>query len=175
MSDCNGFRPIPGYEGFYEVNAAGLVRSCTRTVKRGWNGSYTKVSQPIRIMRSANGYSVVPLSKDSVCKRHYVHRLVYAAFRGPAKEIDHIDRDRQNNSLSNLRPCTRSMNMGNSPKRPGSSRFKGVSMHKNSGKWTAQIKANSLKHHLGYFSDEESAAAAYRAAASRLFGEFARV
>ena len=90
-------------------------------------------------------------------------------------DVDHIDRTAPlDNQRSNLRVATRSQNKNNQGSRRGSSsRFKGVTWSKASGKWRAYITPNGKEQHLGYFTDESSAALAYDFAAARLHGEFA--
>ena len=53
-----------------------------------------------------------------------------------------------------------------------SSRFKGVSWHRKRERWVANIQIDGRLRHLGYFTEEEDAAAAYDRAAKRHFGEF---
>lgn len=87
---------------------------------------------------------------------------------------DHRDGDGLNNRRYNLRPCTNAQNCRNRRKPSGgTSRFKGVCWNRQKDKWTAQIRMDKRTRHLGTFSTEEEAAAAYRAAATQLFGEFA--
>jgi hypothetical protein len=87
---------------------------------------------------------------------------------------DHRDRNGLNNTKANLRPAIHAQNMGNQPKRRGtSSRFKGVSFVPRTGRWQARIGVNGCKHHLGYHLTEEEAARDYDRAAVRHFGEFA--
>lgn len=81
--------------------------------------------------------------------------------------IDHADGDGLNCQRGNLRAATYSQNNANRGPRRG--RFKGVNLHRASGKWLARIASR----HLGYFDDEEAAARAYDAAATEAYGEFA--
>lgn len=105
------------------------------------------------------------------------HRLAWLYVYGvwPARDVDHIDGDCSNNRIANLRLATMSQNIANSKlscrNKPGS---KGVSWATNERKWKAQITFQSRNKHLGYFNSKEEAAACYREAATRLFGEFAR-
>ena len=108
-----------------------------------------------------------------------VHRVLAKAFiQNPDNlpVIDHIDGDRLNNALSNLRWCTVAQNNQNSRKRKqNKSGFKGVSWHKQVRKWQASIKVNRKSHYLGYFTRLEDAALAYNRAAIAHFGPYARL
>lgn len=88
---------------------------------------------------------------------------------------DHIDGDKLNNTRANLRLCTNAQNCMNRKSRPGSSKFKGVALHKRTGVWQAYIFVNGMQKHLGCFKCEVAAAEAYNAAALIYYGEFARV
>lgn len=102
------WRPIPGYEGTYEVSALGNVRSLTRTSRgRTW---------PTRILRAwlAAGYPQVTLVQNGVRTRRHVHTLVGEAFHGPRPHgavIRHLDGNRTNNRADNLRWGTVQENM----------------------------------------------------------------
>lgn len=90
--------------------------------------------------------------------------------------VDHINADTLDNRRSNLRVCSRAENRLNAPgMRGSSSAFKGVSFDRPRGRWKAQIQYKGAKHYLGLFADELEAARAYDAAASELFGQFARL
>jgi hypothetical protein len=120
----------------------------------------------------------VQIGLDQVFYR--AHRLawLYVYGRWPQGDIDHINGVRGDNRIANLREATHSQNMANrGPQKNNKSGFKGVSQHTQTGKWIAFIKAksgNSKVRNLGSFDTPEEAHRAYRAAASELFGEFAR-
>jgi hypothetical protein len=59
------------------------------------------------------------------------------------------------------------------PRKGKASRFKGVSLDRNTGKWRATIRVNGKLHWLGSFKEEEAAARAYDEAARKHFGEVA--
>lgn len=115
------------------------------------------------------GYRVVSFNTH----RYYLHRLVWLYVHGEPVpiQIDHIDRDRANNRIANLRAATPSQNIANS-KGYGRLGVKGVRSYK--GSFRAHIRLNGKGMHLGTFPTIEEAAAAYRDAAIRLQGEFAR-
>jgi len=89
--------------------------------------------------------------------------------------IDHRDGDATNNRWNNLRRATASQNNANTRRpRHNTSGHKGVSLCRESGKWHAKIGRNGKRIHLGRFATPQAAHRAYRAAARRLFGKFAR-
>lgn len=104
-------------------------------------------------------------------KETFLHTLILNGVVG----IDH----RNGNSLDcqrhNLREATQQQNCHNKRKDKSitSSKYKGVSFNHNSKAWTAQIKFNYKKIHLGTFFNEEKAAMAYNQAAKKYFKEFA--
>ena len=103
-------------------------------------------------------------------QRYYAHRLawlyMYGAWPEDGLQIDHIDGDKNNNKIANLRAATPSANSQNERKaRPNStSKLLGVHWSKNVSKWTAQIKIGPLHKCLGYFDDPVVAHNAYIAA-----------
>ena len=118
----------------------------------------------------SHGYTQI-----QVCKRLYLaHRLAWLYIYGkmPVLMIDHINGDRKDNRLANLREATNGQNRANSaPKHT----HKGVRWCETKRKWIAQITANKKSIHLGTFANESDAEKAYSAAAKHHFGEFMRV
>lgn len=104
----------------------------------------------------------------------FMHWLVAAqAGLDTSKTMDHVDRNGLNNTRLNLRPATPAQQkMNSSIHRNSVSRIKGVRLLP-SGSWRARIRINNKLLHLGCFPSKEEAAAAYRIAAIKYFGEFA--
>lgn len=111
-------------------------------------------------------------------KRKYykAHRLAWLYMNGvmPDSILDHINGDKSDNRISNLRLCSRVENQRNSSAINRTSKLKGVSHNKKSGKWTAGIRVNGKYKYLGRYKTEEEAHAMYCFAAWRFFGEYAR-
>lgn len=99
------WRPVVGWELFYEVSNHGRVKRVATT--RG------KIGGILRGNQTAGGYTSVCLCRYGSKKQYYVHSLVLEAFVGkrPANmEVCHGDGDRGNNQLHNLRWDTRKNN-----------------------------------------------------------------
>jgi len=119
-----------------------------------------------------NGYRYVELDGE----RYLSSRLavLYMTGQWPEHEVDHRNGMPADNRWQNLREATHSQNLRNTPKRQGtSSQYKGVHLHKASGKWTAHIRYEGCFHYLGIFANEEDARDAYLKAAHEHHGEFA--
>ena len=99
-------------------------------------------------------------------RKYNAHRVIWALHYGawPTKEIDHVDRDRANNRISNLRDVSHAENMRNQPLRADNTTgHTGVILTK-SGKYQVQIRAGGVDLRLGHFVRLEDAIAARRAA-----------
>ncbi len=108
-------------------------------------------------------------------RRYSAHRLAWFYVHGhfPPADIDHIDRQRANNSINNLRLASRTENNVNSKIYcTNTSGFKGVSWDRYAGKWRASAGMNLKHRHLGYFTTAEAASVAYEAFARQHHGEF---
>lgn len=114
-------------------------------------------------MVSKRGYIVIGIDRLSFTG----HRLAwfYVHKQWPIGELDHIDRNRTNNSISNLRPATTAENAHNSGNRKNNtSGIRGVSWDKKYKKWMAKICLNKKQIYIGHFASKLEAAAAYGAA-----------
>ena len=110
-----------------------------------------------------SGYLVVQLFKEGVRRNLRVHRLIAEAFLeefDETKYIDHIDRNKTNNKLTNLRmvtPLESCLNRGIW----GKSQYKGAYFSKKRNDWRSQIRVNKKCVSLGYFKTELECALAY--------------
>lgn len=111
------WRPIPGYEGYYEASSSGRIRSVERTVsaeRQGKRVIWRLKSRIINPRLTASGYGLVTLSVGAVHRHWRVHRLVLMAFVGPCPdgmEALHANDVHADNRLENLRWGTRSENL----------------------------------------------------------------
>jgi len=138
---------LKDYLGLYDVDENGVVTNLRtgKILKPQLNGA---------------GYYQVLLCKNGKPKAHAIHRLIaekYLANFSNNLDVDHIDRCKTNNALSNLRMITHQQNLFNTS-------AKGYSYNKQSGKWMACIKGYGKQIYLGLYSTEAEAAAAYAAA-----------
>lgn len=108
------FKPIPGYEGYYEVSDRGTVRSVRRIIMRS-NGARQTIRERVRkTYQKKSGHLSTSLSKDGEIKAWDIHALVMRAFVSlppEGMEVRHLDGNPRNNHLSNLRYGSRSENM----------------------------------------------------------------
>ncbi len=149
-----------------------------------------------RVVRRRNGDEVVVVMDDDVADalastRIYMDRKGYPRFLLPTGEsvylarfvmgatdpsifVDHISGNHMDNRRENLRLATNSQNRANSklPSTNTSGR-RGITWHRQSGKWQASIGVRGRYIYLGLFADPDDAARAYRTAAETHFGSFA--
>jgi len=148
---------------------------------------YHKNGYLIRKCNLANGYkagAIIKSKPDSqgyeitsvLNKNRKMHRVVFLWHYGwLPRFIDHINQNKTDNRIENLRPATTSQNMANiaKVKKNPLSKYKGVSFHKTHNKFIASIRYHKKTYHLGYFNNEKEAARAYDNKAIEFFGEFA--
>lgn len=100
-------------------------------------------------------------------KRYFAHRLAWLFVHGrfPAHHIDHINGDRCDNRIANLRECTDGENSQNRKmQRNNASGYIGVGWHKLRKKWRASITVDTQHIHIGLFETKELAYEAYKRA-----------
>lgn len=99
----------------------------------------------------------------------FAHKIIWAmAYNEWPSSLDHIDGDRSNNKIENLRPVTQKENCRNSsiPVNNTSGHI-GVSWIKRLNAWTAQIKVDQVKRHLGVFKNFDDAVKARKDAEAK--------
>lgn len=111
-------------------------------------------------------------------RAYLVHRIIWKLLTGsdPSGNIDHIDTNKINNRIENLRIADKQQNAFNCAKSSrNSTGYKGVSYDKLRGKFYACIRKDGKTKSLGRFNSADMAAAAYISAASEFHGEFMRM
>jgi hypothetical protein len=154
------WRVIDDYDN-YSVSSFGRVRNDTtgRILKNTVNG---------------HGYCMVGLYINGNRKVMTVHKLVANAFidnPNNKKCVDHINNDKLNNNLTNLRYASHTENGQNRlMSKNNTSGAKGIGFNKQVKKWMANIRIDGILIHLGYFDDIEDAKKARIDRANQAFG-----
>lgn len=159
------YNPLTGIFLFKE-RTSNLKRSSKDDVR--WNKRY---AGKVAGFDHYEGYRSISIYG----KQQMAHRMAFLYTHGFTPEIiDHINQDKKDNRISNLRPASKSENAMNA-KRPStsSSGIKGVSFHKPTGKWRARVMVDKKEVHLGLFFTAPDAAIAVTKARAELHGEFA--
>lgn len=110
------WRDVVGYEGLYQVSNLGRVKSLGRFVDNLVRGHYWQEERILKTCKRTNGYIGVGLCKDGKAENFNIHRLVAIAFIPNPEDlpqIDHIDADKTNNNVNNLRWVTAKENINN--------------------------------------------------------------
>jgi hypothetical protein len=129
--------------------------------------------KPAGCLKKNQGYMYINLMQT----QYLAHRLVYAWHYGNDlgdNQIDHIDGDKCNNRIENLRLATEVENGQNRGKQKNNTTgFKGVTYSKHDKKYQAQIHSKGKTIFLGYYETPELASAAYVSAANNRHNRFA--
>ena len=116
-----------------------------------------------------NGHGYIYAFVDG--RRYALHKLIYCMHHAVWPEVvDHIDRDKSNNRIENLRAANKSLNEANTGiRKNNSSGYKGVAFHKKAWKWRAYLQCK----HIGLYDSPEEAAKEYNRKALEIYGVFA--
>ena len=156
--------PIPGYER-YEICKEGLV--------------YDTLKERFISICDKDGYKVFNINiggnKRKLLRISRTLAQVFILNPDNRKCVDHINRDRSDDRIENLRWVTVSQNAMNQSIQSNnkSSQYKGVTFNKLNKKWQSYIKYNRKSIHIGLFTSEIEAAEAYDKRAIELFGKYA--
>jgi hypothetical protein len=109
-------------------------------------------------------------------KAYGLHRMIFLYHKGYLpKVIDHVDNDRTNNQIENLREATQQQNCLNRVAHKNNrSGYKNVHWDKAMNKWAVQISIDRKRRVFGYFDDVELAGLVAEEARDKFHGEFAR-
>ena len=116
-------------------------------------------------------YKVCTVNRAS----YYQHRLIFLYHHGyMPKYLDHINNDRHDNRIENLRAVSARQNQHNrSINKNSTSGVKGVCLHKPSGKWMAHVCCDSKSYYGGLHDNIHDAAQATKDLREKLHGKFA--
>jgi hypothetical protein len=136
---------VRGYMFLYEVSTTGKIRNAN-------------TRKEFKLAPRKDGYIRVGLRKNNVFKQHYLARLIYDSFMGIPDlsfEVNHIDKDKNNNCLSNLELITKRENCCHRSKTKlnKSSNYSGVCKTYNN-KYRAYIYIDNKQKSLGYYHTE---------------------
>lgn len=142
-----GFQYIPQYEGRYSIDRDGNV--------------YSHISKKIlKAHPNHRGYLMVDLYKGGRVKKGIIHRLValtYIPNPQGLPEVDHIDTNRQNNNVNNLRWCTRQQNCNNTLSLKHAGEARSGSKHYLFGKHLSEETKTKMSFaHKGHTVSEET-------------------
>ena len=155
------FKIIEGFEN-YSVSDHGNVKN-------------NKTERIIK-QHDEHGYKRINIKKNYKNNNHYVHALVANAFIQNIEGkrcVDHIDNNKYNNNISNLRWATHTENGRNQIiRKTNKSGSKGVSYDKTTKKWQSYISIDGVQIHLGKFTNIEDAKQARMIRANEAFGIF---
>lgn len=154
------WRDVPGYEGIYKVSSMGRIMRCDE-----YKNKLKKKDRILKTPDNGDGYCQVTLSNDGKRKQLKVHNIVASAFLTKKENknyvVDHINRDRADNRVENLRYISFQCNLLNCERSDKKlSRFNGVYYSKRDNKFRCTVYFCKLIY-LGQFDNEVDAARAY--------------
>jgi hypothetical protein len=102
-------------------------------------------------------------------KKYKMHRLAWLYVYGEDVYLDHVNGNRSDNRIANLRPCTHAQNMGNKKVyKNNKSGYPGVKITKD--RFRADIRIKGVNHYLGTYSDAETAYNVYKQKHQEIYG-----
>jgi hypothetical protein len=139
---------------------------------KAWNTRFAG-TRALTADSEGRGYLVGSINRTNV----YAHRAAWMHYYGEMPTsgmyIDHINGNKSDNRIHNLRLVTPTQSQFNTPSRGGRSGLKGAAWDNRRNKWAANMMQKGTLRFLGYFDTSEEAAARYAAEAERFQGEHA--
>lgn len=146
------WKDVKGFEGLYQVSDQGRIKRTTK-------------NRCLKKSITVHGYERVTLSKAGEISYHYVHRLLADHFiENPRGHniVDHINIDRSDNRLDNLRWVSSSENSRNAHRcSEARSKYNGVYKNTNCSTFVARIFIDGVGIHIGSFRSEVVAGLAF--------------
>lgn len=137
-------------------------------------GKFKKIGSDAKVGFIDDGYTRIEIDR----KTYYAHRLAWLYVYGkfPELHLDHINCDKSDNRIENLREVTRFQNLMNVGRnKNNTSGLKNVYYHKPTGKWQVRVTiSGNRSKYFGLFEDIELADLVAKEARSKYHGQFAR-
>lgn len=125
--------------------------------------------------KDSNGYISASFKDEEGFRPHRLQNYILPDIPS-GYVIDHINGNKFDNRICNLRLATIKENNANRSSKTGSSSiYKGVSFDSSRGKWISSIQIDGKTKHIGRFDNEREAAVAYDLESFKVYGEFARL
>ena len=169
------WKDIPNYEGYYQASNLGRIKSLDRTVTYS-DGRRRFYKGRIRDGSVQNGYKQTTLRGDGIGRNFMFSQIIAVTFlghepKGHTLVVDHINGDKLDNRVGNLRIVTHRENSSTcfrSNEESLSSGHVGVSWIERDSVWRSQISLNGVSVRLGCYDTEIEASTAYQEALSKI-------
>lgn len=160
------YKPIIGYEEYYEVSNFGNVKRLKREIPHISNSKRVFQERLLTPSLEKKGYLKIRITKNNKLCSFKIHRLVASHFiynEFNLEQVNHIDGNKSNNHYTNLEWVSNRENINHYRLSTNkTSKYPGVHFKKDVKKWNAIIRIGKIRYNLGTFLKEEDAAKAYK-------------